>query len=82
MSHHVRDPHTHVIVCVLMSVELGDAARRGDLAAVRSLIEEQGKDVNEKDQVSLRCHSLNQLTVSSHIRHMHEHISIATDTLH
>ena len=28
-----------------------DAAERGDLAAGRSLIEEQGRDVNEKDDV-------------------------------
>ena len=43
---------------MLMHEQVSVAVRRGDLAAVRSLIEEQGKDVNEKDWVSylwLRC---------------------------
>ena len=37
----------------MMDVQAVDAARRGDLAAVRSLIEEQGKDVNEKRHVRI-----------------------------
>ena len=38
-----------------MHVQVCDAAWEGDLAAVRSLIEEQGKDVNEKDRVRYLC---------------------------
>lgn len=46
------------------------------MAAVQSLIERQGRNVDEKDQVRDICRcdaiSLNPLTMSSHIRHMNE----------
>ena len=36
---------------VIIVAQLHDAAERGDLAAVRSLVEAHGRNVNEKDVV-------------------------------
>ena len=59
------------------------AALRGDLAAFRSLVEEQGQDVNEKDEVrSLWDYdAINGLTQTSHMN-MHVCECTRVDTLH
>jgi len=65
---------------VLMYVQVYGAAGRGDLAVVRSLIEEQARDVNEKDGVRylwLWCHlSIDALT------HAYICVCISMETLH
>ena len=41
-----------------MDTQVCDAARRGDFAAMRSLTEQQGKDVGEKDEVNIYCYGV------------------------
>ena len=53
---------------VIIVAQLCDTAERGDLAAVRSLVEEQGRDVNEKGRVRyLKLHATSILEVSVNI---------------